>query len=148
MDVTHASFTLERDYAAPVSVVFAAWADAEARRRWFANGEQYEQDFRVGGGEQVRAEQPDGPQLIFTSTYHDIVPDQRIIYTATLATGDELSTVSATTVEFDATNEGTRLVLTEHGMYLPGQEQPQWREQGTTDQLAGLATELGRIAGA
>src|SRR6201986_4771446 len=36
----------------------------------------------------------------------------------------------------------TRLVLTEQGAYLDGQEQPAWREQGTTDQLDALAAEL------
>ena len=34
------------------------------------------------------------------------------------------------------------LVVTEHGMYLPGQEQPAWREQGTAQQLDTLAAEF------
>jgi uncharacterized protein YndB with AHSA1/START domain len=146
MDVTHATFTLERMYDAPVDKVFAAWSDPEARRRWFANGADYEQRFEVGGGEQVRAGQQDGPELIFTSSYHDIVPHQRIIYTSTLSAGEQLSTVSVTSVEFSADGEWTRLVITEHGIYLPGQEQPDWRERGTADQLTALATELGTDA--
>jgi uncharacterized protein YndB with AHSA1/START domain len=37
---------------------------------------------------------------------------------------------------------GTRLVLTEQGAYLDGQEQPAWREHGTADQLEALAAQL------
>src|SRR5205823_797624 len=40
-----------------------------------------------------------------------------------------------TTVEFVPAPDGTRLVLTEQGTFLDGMEQPQWREQGTKDQL-------------
>jgi hypothetical protein len=40
--------------------------------------------------------------------------------------------------------DGTRLVLTEQGVYLDGLEDPGWREQGTGQQLDALATELKR----
>ena len=36
----------------------------------------------------------------------------------------------------------TLIVLTEHGIYLPGQEQPAWREHGTAVQLDTLAAEF------
>lgn len=47
-----------------------------------------------------------------------------------------------TSVEFRAEGDDTVVVLTEHGMYLPGQEQPEWRERGTIDQLDALAAEF------
>lgn len=50
---------------------------------------------------------------------------------------------ASSTAEFVATQSGTRPTLTEHGAYLDGHEQPTWREQGTSDQLAALANELG-----
>ncbi|MBB3662683.1 uncharacterized protein YndB with AHSA1/START domain [Prauserella sediminis] len=147
MEVTHATFTMERTYAAPVSAVFSAWARPEARRRWFAQGAEHEQHFAVGGTECVRGSAENGEELAFEARYHDIVQNERIIYTSTLTAGDALSTVSATTVEFRSAAadgaEATRILLTEHGMYLPGQEQPTWRERGTADQLTALATELG-----
>jgi hypothetical protein len=37
-------------------------------------------------------------------------------------------------------------VLTEHGVYVPGQEQPEWREQGTAQQLDTLAAEFAAVA--
>jgi uncharacterized protein YndB with AHSA1/START domain len=80
--------------------------------------------------------------MTFESLYRDIVPDERIVYTSTLAEGDDLVTVSLTTVEFSPADGGTRLVLTEQGAFLDGREQPAWREQGTAAQLEALAKEL------
>jgi uncharacterized protein YndB with AHSA1/START domain len=34
--VAHATFVIERHLAAPVERVFAAWSNAEKKRRWFA----------------------------------------------------------------------------------------------------------------
>jgi uncharacterized protein YndB with AHSA1/START domain len=81
--------------------------------------------------------------MTFETLYRDIVPEQRIVYTSTLSAGADLMTVTLTTVEFTpAEDGGTRLILTEQGAYLDGQEQPAWREQGTADQLDALATAL------
>ena len=142
MDVTHSTFTLERTYAAPVERVFAAWATPEARGRWMAQGAEHTQDFVVGGLETVSAPDATGRQLIYQARYVDIVPDERILTTSTLHTEDRLSTVSTTSVEFHAEDGGTRLVMTEHGIYLPGQEQPEWRQNGTAQQLDALAAEF------
>jgi uncharacterized protein YndB with AHSA1/START domain len=37
--VTHATFTLQRIYDAPLAKVFKAFADPAIKRRWFAEGE-------------------------------------------------------------------------------------------------------------
>ncbi|QWF84926.1 SRPBCC family protein [Amycolatopsis sp. CA-230715] len=142
MDVTHSTFTLERRYPAPVKRVFEAWALPEARKRWMAQGAEHSQDFVVGGHETAKGFDGEGRPLTYAARYNEIVPDERILLTSTLHTGDVLSTVSVTSVEFHADGAGTRLVLTEHGMYLPGQEQPEWREQGTAQQLDALAAEF------
>jgi len=143
--VTHATFTLERSYPAPPARVFAAWADPAAKARWFAPGPGagHQLDFRVGGREVVTGGPEGGPLMTFETLYRDIVPEQRIVYTSTLSAGADLMTVSLTTVEFTpGEGGGTRLVLTEQGAFLDGQEQPAWREQGTSDQLEALAAEL------
>jgi uncharacterized protein YndB with AHSA1/START domain len=142
MDVTHSTFTLERRYPAPVRRVFDAWATPEARARWMAQGAEHAQDFVVGGLETVRGLDGEGRPLTYEARYAEILTDERILTTSTLRTGDRLSTVSVTSVEFRADGAGTRVVLTEHGAYLPGQERPEWREQGTAQQLDALATEL------
>ncbi|MCV7002538.1 SRPBCC family protein [Mycolicibacterium alvei] len=142
MAVTHSTFTLERHYPVSVERVFEAWADPEARRRWMAQGAEHSQDFVVGGHETVKGVDGQGRPLTYEAQYAEIVTNERILMTSTLRTGEQLSTVSVTSVEFQAEDAGTLLVLTEHGMYLPGQEQPAWREQGTARQLDTLAAEF------
>ncbi len=143
--VTHATFSLERSYPAPPARVFAAWAEPAAKARWFAGGlgTKHELDFRVGGREVAQGGPDGGPLMTFESLYRDIVPGERIVYTSTMSTETDLWTVSLTTVEFTPAGDGgTKLVLTEQGAFLDGQEQPQWREHGTAEQLDALAAVL------
>lgn len=142
MEVHHSTFTLERRFPVPIQQVFEAWGNPEARKRWMAQGADHSQDFAVGGHETVRGFDREGNALTHKAVYVDIVPNQRILTTSTLHNEDQLSTVSATSVEFHAEEPGTLVVVTEHGIYLPGQEQPEWREQGTAQQLDTLAAEL------
>ena len=54
--VTHATFTIERNYDVSPARVFKAFEDPAAKRRWFAEGEegegwvveQFDADFKVG----------------------------------------------------------------------------------------------------
>ena len=105
-------------------------------------GLEHRLDFRVGGHEVARGAGGDGEVLTFESTYHDIVPSARIVYSSTLSVRDQVATVSLTTVEISPAGNGTRLVLTEQGAYLDGLEDPSWREQGTSKQLDALGAEL------
>jgi len=143
-NVTHATFTLERSYPVPPARVFAAWADPAAKAHWFTPNPDFghELDFRVGGREVATGTPEGGPVMTFETLYRDIVPDERIVYTSTLSAGEELMTVSLTTVEFSPAEDGTRLILTEQGAFLDGREEPQWCERGTADQLEALAAEL------
>ena len=140
--VIHSTFSLERVYDTSTGRVFAAWADPAAKARWFSPSGPHELDFRVGGREVNRGRNPDGQVLTFESHYHDIVADQRIAYTSTLSVGENVVTVSLTTVELTPDDDSTRLVLTEHGAFLDGHEQPAWRKQGTSDGLDALGAEL------
>lgn len=142
--VTHSTFTLERDYPAAPARVFAAWADPTAKAHWFAGPDaEHELDFRVGGRETVHGHHREsGVSLTFEATYRDVVPNERLVYASTLFAGDILSTVSITTVEFRPSDTGTRLVLTEQGTFLDGQERPDWRERGTGHQLDALGKQL------
>lgn len=142
MEVTHSTFTLERRYPATVERVFEAWANPQARKRWMARGAEHSQHFVVGGLETVKGFDEQGRPLIYQARYAEIVSNERILTTSTLHTEDRLSTVSVTSVEFRAEDASTLLVLTEHGVYLPGQEQPAWREHGTAQQLDTLAAEF------
>ncbi|MFE7410477.1 SRPBCC domain-containing protein [Streptomyces laurentii] len=143
--VTHTTFTLERTYAADPARVFAAWADPAAKARWFGTGGAHALDFRAGGREVARGRTPGGEDLAFSSTYHDIVSDRRLVYSSTLTIGGTLATISTTTVELTAEDQGTRLTLTEQAAFLDGREEPKWREQGTGDWLDRLAEEVQEV---
>jgi uncharacterized protein YndB with AHSA1/START domain len=144
--VKHSTFTLERTYSAPLSRVFAAWADRHTKARWFAADDAaYTLDFRVGGAEAAHGRTDDGAEIVAESIYRDIRTDERIVYTTLLYGRGVLSTVSVTTVEFVPDGTGTHLVLTEQGTFLDDQEQPQWRQQGTGSWLDALGRELGQL---
>lgn len=143
LSVVHHTFAVERRYPVSVARVFAAWSDPQAKRRWFTGNEgEHALDFRVGGVETVQGPGSSGKTLVFESRYLDIVKNQRIVYVSTLSADDQLATTSITTVELRPDGDGTVLLLTESGVFLDGQEQPAWREQGTGDWLTKLGDEL------
>jgi uncharacterized protein YndB with AHSA1/START domain len=70
-----------------------------------------------------------GPDLAFESTYHDIIDNERIVFSSTLLADDQIVTVSLTTVELTPHHGETRLLLTQQNAFLDGHEQPDWRER-------------------
>ncbi len=80
---------------------------------------------------------PDGKVSHFDSRYYEIVPDQRIVYVYDMYTDDTRLSVSLVTVEFrplvDETRlaEGTRLIITEQGVFFGDMQDARNREQGT-----------------
>jgi uncharacterized protein YndB with AHSA1/START domain len=146
--VSHATFVVERDYEEEPGRVFAAWADPAAKARWFKGTDEapdeYELDFRVGGRELNRGAGPDGQMYTYEALYQDIVPDERIVYTYDMHRDQTPISVSLATVELKAEGSGTRLVYTEQGAFLDGQDKVEYREQGTGGLLDALGAELAR----
>jgi len=140
--VTHDKFTIERTYDAPPQRVFGAWSEPAAKARWFGPGDAYELDFRVGGREHLSARGPDGSNYAFDSRYQDIVPDERIVYAYDMHREQTRISVSLATIEFKPAGKGTRLVMTEQGAFLDGQDDPALRLKGTGGLLERLAAEL------
>jgi len=145
--IEHASFTIERRYGVPPDRVFAAWADPAAKARWFRGPDDWvasghELDFRVGGLEETSGGPPGGPVHTYRALYWDIVPDARIVYTYEMLTGGVRMSVSLATVVLCSDGDGTRLVVTEHGAFLDGIEDPALREHGTGALLDALGRTL------
>jgi uncharacterized protein YndB with AHSA1/START domain len=145
--VTHDTFVIERSYDAAPARVFAAWADPVIKARWFAGPEEwgpteFDLDFRIGGREISRGGPSGGPIHSYEARYHDIVPDQRIVYTYDLYLDEHRISVSLATVEFKPEGAGTRLTFTEQGAFLDGHDTSGLRRQGTGDLLDALGAVL------
>ena len=135
-----ATFIVERTYAASPARVYSAWVDPAAKTKWFSKPDIFE--FRVGGREHSRGGPPDGPIFTFEACYQEIVPEQRIVYTYTLDSGDTRISVSITTVELIPTEGCTKLIFTEQGVLFDGYDTPEARKQGTNAMLEALGKGL------
>ena len=137
--VSHASFTLERTYPASPERVFAAWTTQEAKSQWFGADEgdtkEHTLDFRVGGREYASGAIPDGPTFTFDALYHDIVENERVVWSYDIHLDGRRISVSLATVEISPAPGGAKLVLTEQGAYLDGLDTNAAREEGTVELL-------------
>ncbi|MGG1554618.1 SRPBCC family protein [Paenibacillus ferrarius] len=138
--VKHATFIVERTYAAPPAKVYMAWADPALKAKWFSKADLFE--FRVGGKEYSKGGPPGGPIFTFDACYQEIVPEQRIVYSYTLDSDDTRISASLTTIELISTNEGTKLIFTEQGAFFDGHDTPEVREHGTGEMLDALGKSL------
>lgn len=134
--VTHATFTIERHYDVAPERVFRAFADPEAKAKWFAGSGEWRQgkrsmDFRVGGREHLSGGRKDGPPHVFDAIYQDIVPNERIIYTYEMHIGETRISVSLATIELKQAAKGTKMTFTEQGAFLDDFDRPESREEGT-----------------
>jgi uncharacterized protein YndB with AHSA1/START domain len=134
--VKHATFVVERTYDASPERVYQAWADPDVKAQWFSRADVFE--FRVGGREYSTGGAPEGPIMTFDAHYQEIVPEQRIVYTYTLDSGDTRISVSLTTIELIPMEGGTKLVFTEQGAFFDGYDTPEVREHGTNEMLKAL----------
>ncbi|MFD0327380.1 SRPBCC domain-containing protein [Streptacidiphilus monticola] len=132
---THATFTIERSFDAPIARVFDAWADAKAKSRWFAGAtdaserEAMEVDFRVGGVERSVGTLLDGgPVYTYEGVFQDIVRNERIVLTHHISRDGERISVNLVSIQFAPDGDGTRLTVTDQGTYLDGLDQAHWRK--------------------
>lgn len=150
--VVHGTFVLERSYPKPVAAVFASFADAGKKRRWFGEGdhhtvEEFAMDFREGGVERLRyrfGEDTPFPGVDLTNEgeFVDIVDGQRIVTSSAMTMGGKRISASLMTVEFLATETGTDLIFTHQGAYFEGSGGPEMREQGWKTLFDKLGREL------
>jgi uncharacterized protein YndB with AHSA1/START domain len=135
-NVVHASFTITRSWPHPPAKVFRAFADRAAKDKWFGGGPDWtpltrEFDFRVGGKEHAAGRWKTGMVSTFDCVYHDIVENERIIYSYTMHLDERKISVSQACIELTADGQGTKLMLTEYGDYLDGYDDAGSREHGT-----------------
>jgi uncharacterized protein YndB with AHSA1/START domain len=149
----HGDFTIERVYDAQPARVFAAWTSVEAKAVWNFCDESWrptlhEIDFRVGGRERIRTGPAGGTVHAFDGTFHDIVPDQRIVFSYDMRLDQRLISVSLVTITVAPAAKRTRLRFTEQGVFLDGYDDIAGREEGTRIGLDNLDVALRRALAA
>jgi uncharacterized protein YndB with AHSA1/START domain len=142
-----ATFVIERTFPVAPARVFAAWSSLESKQRWFGGPKEWKRgehtfDFRVGGKEHLSGGAPGAPAHRFDATYQDIVPNERIIYSYDMHIGDDKISVSLATIEFKAEGTGTKMTLTEQGVFLDGYDDSNSREEGTKQLMNQLEAAL------
>jgi uncharacterized protein YndB with AHSA1/START domain len=141
--VKHDGFTIERTFKSAPSKVFHAFADGDAKQTWFgADDSLYkvalrEFDFREGGEERIVGHWHNGFVSDCRIRYHEIIPNERIVYAYEMVLGGKRASVSLSTVEIFPHGTGARLKLTEQGAYLlpfaPSGDDNAERKRGTNE---------------
>jgi uncharacterized protein YndB with AHSA1/START domain len=145
----HDTFVIERRYPQSPERVFAAFAQPELKRRWYAEGdheiEEFEMDFRIGGSERFRYRFREGhpiagSEIVNESGYQDIVPGQRIVVTSKMSLNGKPISIALATLEFLPSGTGTDLLFTNQGTFVEWPTGVQMIQQG----WAGLLDRLGK----
>jgi uncharacterized protein YndB with AHSA1/START domain len=146
--VIHATAIVEKSYPKSVDLVFAAFAEPAKKRRWYADRsgntvETFEMDFRPGGSETLAYRL--GPNSPFPGAlianreiFQDIVSNQRIVMTSSMAFEGRTFSVSLVTFEFLPTPSGCDLICTHQDAFFEGADGPELRQKGWQDLLARL----------
>jgi uncharacterized protein YndB with AHSA1/START domain len=145
--VMHATFCIERTYPASPAQVFKALTDPAAKAKWFTGGKGYtllarEMNVRPGGREHVKGRWETGVVSTFDAVYHDVIPDERIVYAYEMHLDDRKISVSLATLELKPAGTDTRLVMTEQGAFLDGYDDAGSREHGSNFLLDALGDSL------
>jgi uncharacterized protein YndB with AHSA1/START domain len=146
--VVHATFHLQRTYDAPVERVWRALTDEAAKQKWFGGPPgrwellERHMDVRVGGSERLKGRWEGGVVSTFDATYHDVIPNERLVYSYAMHLDEKKISVSLATLQLKAEPGKTSLMVTEQGAFLDGYDNAGSREQGTGHLLDALGKSL------
>jgi uncharacterized protein YndB with AHSA1/START domain len=87
-------------------------------------------DVRPGGREHLKGRWKSGMVSTFDAIYFDVVANARLVYCYEMRLDDRKISVSLATIELTQAGEGTRLVVTEQGVFLDGYDDAGGREHG------------------
>jgi len=148
----HGNFTIERHYDVSPARVFAAFADPSKKKSWFAASDTHEitafdSDFRIGGVEKLHYRFGEntpfpGAQLTNDGTYHDIVPERRIVSSSHMALAGRPISVALVTIELTPSDNGTDISCTFQGAFFEGADGTEMRRGGWETLLDRLAQNL------
>ncbi|MFD1695767.1 SRPBCC domain-containing protein [Roseibium aestuarii] len=112
-----ATLTLERDFAAPASVVWQIWTSPAARLLWAppypaVTVDFLEADTRVGGREVSRCSAEGHPDMLCDVRWLDLAPELRSISSEVMTCDGVIQSAALITADLQARDTGTRLTLT------------------------------------
>jgi uncharacterized protein YndB with AHSA1/START domain len=146
--VVHATFHLERTYDAPVARIWKALTDEQAKQKWFGGAPgrwellERHMDVRVGGSERLKGRWEGGVVSTFDAIYHDVVPNERLVYSYVMHLDSKKISVSLATMQLKAEGGRTMLKVSEQGAFLDGYDDAGSREHGTGHLLDALGASL------
>jgi len=131
---------ITRVFDAPRQLVFEAWTKAEYLSRWFTPAPHTthgcQLDFRPGGVFRLTMRTPDGVEFPMDARFTEIIPDERIVFAATVHGDLKI----LTTVTFAGTHDKT--TLTVHQVYSHESDATRGANAGWTLTLNQLAAYL------
>jgi uncharacterized protein YndB with AHSA1/START domain len=146
--VVHAAFHLERSYDAPVERVWRALTDEKAKQKWFGGAPgrwqllERHMDVRAGGTERLKGRWEGGVVSTFDAIYHDVIQNERLVYSYVMHLNDKKISVSLATMQLQAKGEKTTLKVSEQGAFLDGYDDAGSRQHGTGHLLDALGASL------
>jgi len=146
--VVHATFQLERGYNAPIERVWKALTDESAKKKWFGGtpgrweSMERHMDVRAGGRERLKGRWEGGVVSTFDAIYHDVIPNERLVYSYEMHLDDKKISVSLATLQLKGKDGKTTLMVTEQGAFLDGYDDAGSRELGTAHLLDMLGASL------
>ena len=81
-------------------------------------------DVRVGGRERLKGRWEGGVVSTFDAVYHDVIPNERLVYSYEMHLDDRKISVSLATMQLKRTAARTTLKVTEQGAFLDGYDEP------------------------
>ncbi|MBO9545796.1 SRPBCC domain-containing protein [Caulobacter sp.] len=156
MSVKFDSFAMEEAFACSVHKLFSAFTDPMTKRAWYVDGAHadthetlaYTLDPTVGGKEVFRlvlnSKTPAaGLEIQMVGECVARVDEALLVYASRMIARGAIVSITNETFEFSARGEGSRLRLTQQGVYLDGSDGPELRRRGHEQLLAGLRQYLG-----
>ncbi len=126
-DLKNRTLTIEKNFNAPLQLVWDAWTQSEHILKWWApkgiDIKIIEHQFKVGGKWKYSALMPDGNEFITAGTYTEIVKLKKIVTTADFKPMTENVIIQ---VYFEADGEKTKFtfsVIHETPEYCKQQEE-------------------------
>lgn len=128
---------LSRVFDAPKRLVFEAWSKAEYVQRWFTPAPlttpTCEVDLRTGGVFRLVMRMPDGVEFPMDARFVEVVPEERIVFVATIHDGVEVHTTVTFTEKDGKTTLGVHQTYSHESSSTRGAPAG-WKQ--TLDQLA------------